>query len=68
MSFWFCELLSMLNISSVFESYSKYDCSIEDVLYNEDFSLRDAMLGSKLASKSMFDALSLGATSDSKIL
>ena len=42
-SFWFCELLSMLNVSFVLESYSKYGHSIEDVLFKEDYSLRNSM-------------------------
>ena len=55
----------MLNISFVFESYSKYGPSIEEVLFNEVLSLTD-IFGPKMASKLMLDALSLGATLDLK--
>ena len=58
----------MLNVSFVLELYSKYGPSTRDVLFNEDFSLRDPMLGPKMASKSMFEMLSSRATLDLKIL
>ena len=57
----------MLNVSSVLELYSKYDPSTKDVLFKEDFSLMASMLGPKMASRSLFDVMSLGSTSDPKI-
>ena len=38
------------------------------MLFKEDFSLKDPMLGSKMASKLMLDALSSRSTSNPKIL
>ena len=56
----------MLIVLSVLDSYSKSGPSIDDVLFKEDLSLA-VRLEPKMASKSMLDTLSSGATSGPKM-
>ena len=56
----------MLKVSSVLGSYSKNGPSIDEVLFNEDLSLADK-LKPKMASKSMLEMLSFGATLDPRM-
>ena len=66
MSFGFGMFSSMLNVSSVLDSYSKSVPSTDEVLFKEDLSLA-VRLEPKMASKSTLDALSSGATSDPRM-
>ena len=63
---WLATLSSMLIVSSVLDSYSNKGPSTNDVLFNEDFSLA-VRLEPKMASKSMFEALSFGTISGPKV-
>ena len=58
-------LSSMLIVLSVLDSYSNNGLS-DEVLFNEDLSLA-LRLEPKMASKSMFKALSSGAISGHKV-
>ena len=56
----------MLSVLSVLDLYLKSGPNIDEVLFKEDLSLVDR-LGPKMASKSMLEALSSGATSGPRI-
>ena len=59
-------LPSMLIVSSMLDSYSNKGPSIDDVLFNENFSLA-VRLEPKMATKSTFEALSSGTILGSKM-